>query len=289
MREHQPSLDQLQRWLLAAITSPAGIQDGILSPAAQEQTVLPSADISGVMLPSLRMTADERLNVYRNAYFARLVEALHGFFPCLAENLGNDVFSKFAFGYLQRYPSQSYTLNRLADRFVQFLQETRPTDEAAGLWTEFWIDLARLELAIDRVFDAPGPENEPTLTYEQLAAIDPAHWPMARIKLATGFELLAFQFPVGEYYSDWKQDRRLTIPQPKPSFAALARRDYIVRRFELSPGQWQLLSSLSRGETLGDAIACAADAVDDFDALARDLQIWFRQWAADGLFSSADV
>ena len=285
-----PNLEQLQRWLLAAITHPAGVRAGVLSDDAQQQFTLTLDGLEQVVLPSRRMSAEQRLAVYQQAYFGRLIAALKEFFPCLAESLGEEVFAQFAVGYLQRYPSGSYTLHRIADRFVHFLEETRPGDAtAANDWTGFWIDLARLELAIDRVFDAPGPEREPRLGHEQLASIPAEQWPEAKLKLAAGMELLQFQFPVGEYYSRWKRDERAEVPRPQPAFAALLRRDYVVRRYELTAAQHRLLSSLATGESVGEAIAAAAEVEPDLEALAANLQSWFRDWAAEGFFSGIEL
>jgi len=285
-----PTLAHMQRWLLAAIAHPAGVLPGVLSEEAQRQISLYPPDLEQVILPSERMSAVERLAVYQRAYFARLIEALKEFFPCLSVSLGEEVFTQFAVGYLQQYPSQSYTLHRLADRFVQFLDETRPKDKnVAGELTGFYVDLAQLELAIDRVFDAPGPERDPRLSFEQLAAIPAERWPETKLNLCRGFELLRFDFPVGDYYSAWKRNAPLTVPQPKPSFAALFRRDYVVRRFELSQVQYELLRSLASGQTVGEAIAAAAELESDLDALAENLQHWFRQWAAEGFFSGIEA
>ena len=282
----QPNLEQLQRWLLAAITHPAGIRAGVLSAGAQQGTSSGLQTVEQVLLPSERMTAEQRLTIYQQAYFARLIAALKEFFPCLADSLGDEVFAQFAVGYVQSYPSQSYTLQRLADRFVQFLQETRPSDAgAADAWTGFWIDLARLELAIDRVFDAPGPEQEPKLTHEQLLSLPAQGWAEAHLQLARGMELLRFEFPVGPYFSSWKQGKTNAVPLPQPSYVALSRRDYVVRRYELTAVQHLLLESLAAGSTVGEAIEAAAEVEADWDALAADLQNWFRQWAAEGFFS----
>jgi len=285
-----PTLDQLQRWLQAAITNPAGVLPGLLSDEAQQQIPLSPDRLEEIILPSRRMSADERLAVYQRAYFARLIEALQEFFPCLSASLGEEVFAQFSVGYLQQYPSQSYTLHRLADRFAAFLDETRPKDSsAAASLTGFYVDLARLELAIDRVFDAPGPERDPRLTFEQLTSISAERWPETRLKLCRGFELLRFDFPVGEYYSAWKQGESPAVPSPRPSFAALLRRDFVVRRFELTSVQHELLQSLAAALPVGEAIAQAAALESDHDALAANLQHWFRQWAAEGFFSGIEA
>ena len=39
--------------------------------------------------------------------------------------VGDELFDALAFGYLQHYPSRSYTLNTLGEQFPKFLAESR--------------------------------------------------------------------------------------------------------------------------------------------------------------------
>ncbi len=201
-------LAELQRWLLAAITQPA-------APYGD--------DVARILLPSLQQSTIDRLAIYRSAYIARLLEVLREQFPCTRFAIGDELFDQFATGYLQAYPPHSYTLARLADKIVEHLDATRPAD-----WGGFIVELARLEQAIDRVFDAPGPELLPPFAMPQSAG--------ASLKLtpAPGLELLAFRYPVSTFYTAWKAGRQPHWPQPQPQFVALLRRDYIVRRHELT-------------------------------------------------------
>jgi hypothetical protein len=191
---------------------------------------------------------------------------------------------------------------------VRFLEETQPTDDggssdasparesaarlaansraaAAPSWTTFWIDLARLEFAIDRIFDGPGPEGSATLTHDDLAAIAPDDWSRARLTLVDGFALLAFRFPVSRFYSAWKRGESSPLPHPEETYAALWRRDYVVRRRDLTQAQFVLLTRLQQGDPLETALAAAAEHVADLDQFARDLPEWFQQWGAEQFFA----
>src|SRR5512145_302951 len=120
------SLNNLQRGLLEAVTRPnidlRGFEDEIL--------------------PSQQQTARERLAVYQHAYLARLLDVLRELFPCTLFAVGDDLFDQFAASYLRRYPPHSYTLGRLADQWVAYLDETRPPNAD---WGEFVVELSRLE------------------------------------------------------------------------------------------------------------------------------------------------
>jgi hypothetical protein len=242
--------------MLAAITHPAGVEAGA------------GEAVEKIILPSRQQSAAERLAVYSSAYFARLLDVLHELFPCLRFAVGNELFDQFAVSYLRAHPPQSYTLHALADRFAEHLESSRPAGEA---WSAFVVDLARLEHAIDQVFDGPGPEGlepGPLLADEN-----------GPLRLAPGLRLLALRFPVSTYFTSWKADQRPAWPPPGEQFVALLRRDYVVRRYELSRPQFELLSWLAAGHSLADSLAEVAQQLEP-----ADIQRWFTVWAAEQFF-----
>lgn len=258
------SLAELERWMLNAITHPAGLAHD-------------AAEIAAVITDGKQQTPSERLEVYHHAYFARLLESLQSLLPCTRYAIGAEEFDLFALDYLHRHPPRSYTLARLADRFANFLDSTRPAD-----WGDFLIELVQLEQAIERIFDGPGPENLPPFH------LPPNPPPDLRLHCVPSFELHAFQNPVSTYYTDWKQNRSPTWPQKQPQYVALYRQDYIVRRLELSSLQFQLLTSLHRGDPLNISLeqSFASTTDDATTAPLATIQTWFQSWAAHGLFTA---
>lgn len=258
------TLDELQHRMLAAIA---------------DSTCAPCARLEEVLVASQSQSAVERLAVYGHAYFARLVEVMRELFPCFRHAVGSEVFDGFALEYLAEHPPTSYTLSRLADHFVEHLGQTQP---AEAFWGGFLIDLARLEQAIDQVFDGPGPEDVPPLrppTTDQLRRD-------IRLSLVPGFQLLEFRFPVSTYYTAWKAGTADSWPGAQQQFIALLRRDYIVRRYELRQQQFALLSALHRGETLGAALEEMAASENCGENLPMLVQQWFTRWAAERFFAN---
>ncbi len=289
MDQPRPDLVRIQRWMQSVISHPDGIEQGISSAEARAEIDVPLSQIEQVILPSQHNSSVDRLKVYGNAYYARLLECLRESFPVTAKMLGKETFDQFAFGYLQQFPSTSYTLGRLGDSFFDYLQQTRPDREqrAAGeiSWPDLLIDLAHLEWTIEQVFDGPGVEHAAPLSVEQLAAIPVDRWEEARLVPVECLRLLKFSFPVNEYFTAVRNDESPPMPSPEPSWLGVTRRDYIVRRIPLSRPQYVLLSALQHGVTVGEAIERAAKEVDDLDRLAADLRQWFHQWAAAQLFA----
>jgi hypothetical protein len=281
-------LARLQRWLQAVITHPAGVEAGIESDTARREIALDCRQLEQVITRSRALTSIERLRVYGNAYYARLLECLRDEFPALVHAAGAEAFDGFAFGYLQRYPSTSYTLGQLGRDFPTYLAETKPqpaqaTDQPD--WADFLIDLARLERTYSEVFDGPGTEGERLLDSEQLARVSLERWPGARLVPVECLRLMSFHYPVHEYATAVRQGNKPQPPDRSPTYLIISRRDYIVRRAAVSREQFELLQALAAGTPVAAAIEQSALAEQaDLEALATSLREWFKTWASAGYF-----
>jgi hypothetical protein len=290
-------LEKVQRWMQSVIMHPDGVAAGLDSEAARRHIDVPPEQVEQVISPSQALSSVERLSIYANAYYARLLECLGEEFPVLKQTLGDETFEAFAFGYLQSYPSRSYTLNRLGANFAAFLAETRPAasgddaeegaeeDPLGQDWPDFLIDLATLEWTFSLVFDGPGVERESLLETTELRNIGVDRWPNARLETVPCLKLLALRFPVNAYYTSARKGELPPLPEQARNWLAVNRRDYIVRRHEISEPQFVLLTALVDGQTIGAAIERVLELPDaNVDLLARQLHDWFHNWAAEGFF-----
>ncbi|QDU81904.1 hypothetical protein Pla110_36550 [Polystyrenella longa] len=278
-------LPVLQQWMQLVITHPQGIEGGIQSSTAQEQVPVDLESLESVIPRSRQLTSLQRLQVYGNAYYARLVDCLGEEFPALHYGLGEETFSGFAFAYLQSYPSTSYTLDDLGRNFPTFLEETRPRDPDSG-WADFLIDLARLERTYADVFDGPGMEDESPLNIEQLAAIPPSDWERLCLTPAPCLRLLELQYPIHLYATAVKKEEQPSFPTAEKTWLVIFRSEYIVRRRAVDETQFRLLERLISGVTLGAALeSTIPDEWFDNGNLQQTLQEWFTFWAKWRFFS----
>ncbi|MDB5336950.1 MAG: hypothetical protein JWN70_2569 [Planctomycetaceae bacterium] len=260
------------------------------------QAVLMETDtsqrIEDVITASEQQTSRERFHVYANAYQARLVDCLREEFATLCKFLDQDVFDGLATAYLQAHPSQSYTLADLGKQFPQFMSETAAAladvadgeSESDGTGTQFLVDLATLERLYAEVFDGPGIEGLPLITPDELKNIGPEAWPQVRFEAAPCWRLIEFAYPVHEFVTACRHGTEPPIPEPRHTWLAVTRRQYIVRRVSLTEKQFRLLSLLSQGLPLGEALDTVAASCEDVDAFAKDIQQWFQEWTTSGFF-----
>ncbi len=208
----------------------------------------------------------------------------------LVQFLDEENFDSFALGYLEQYPSRSYTLANLATAFPRYLAETRPPradDEPGPDWADFLIDLATLEWTFGDVFDGPGNEDQPLLTVQDLQAVPADAWMEVRLTPVPCLRLLALRFPVQDYHAAVRRGETPEVPPAAPTYLAVTRRDYVVRYETLSLPEYHLLGALAAGTALGPALVQLAETAEvPRDQLGEQVHQWFRRWAGQGLFRS---
>ena len=272
------ALDRVQRWMQAVVVHPGPVAQGLRAPDAVREV----GRVEDVVLPSARLTAAERVEIYHGMYPGRMVEALESDYPALQRLLGADGFADLVRDYVQAHPSRSYTLNRLGDHFPEFVA-TAPGRRRRG----FGHDLARLERAMSQVFDE---EETPALTPEAIAAVPADAWEDARLRPIAAFRLVAVQHHVNAYVDATRGDGPAT-PQRgrRPGGVAVYRRAYSVHRLDLSPPAYALLAALAAGATIGEAVSGVLAPGGRAKVAAEDLFQWFRAWMAAGIFRAVDV
>jgi hypothetical protein len=179
---------------------------------------------------------------------------------------------------VQRFPSTSYTLNRLGDHLPRFFLDQPEWPQAS-----FLHDLARFELAMTEVFDE---QESPVLGAEELEAVPPDAWETARLQPIPAFRLLEFKHAVIPHLVAYHEDRPSPSPRRRASWVALYRRAYSVLRIELSRAEYDLLGEIVDGATLGEALTTAAASKSPRQQ--AKIFRWFRTWVSEGLFTAIE-
>lgn len=268
-------LARVQRWMQEVVVHPGSIGEALASRGARAE--LPPSRLGDVVLPSRTLSAAERLEIYQRMYPLRMEEALEIDYPTLKAVLGDNGFRRFVRDYVASFPSRSYTLNRLGDHVPEFLRAARGVRHRG-----FCHDLARLELAMTEVFDEA--ETAP-LSAAAIAAVPAEAWPALRLRPIAAFRLLELRYPVNAYLQAVRDGaRRRPRPRRQDGWLAVIRRNYRVRRLELTRPAYRLLSDLASGVPLGEAVVVAARRRGTAAAGQTQLYRWFREWMKSGLF-----
>ena len=139
------------------------------------------------------LDAHARLQIYDNAYRARLAEVLSGDYPATRAVLGDAPFAELSAAYIRAYPSDSFTLRGFGARLPWFLESQ--TDSPNG---EFVVELATFEWAFVEAFDAP---DRAAATLEDIARISPDGWPGLSIDVQPSVQVVDTRFNTRSIWS----------------------------------------------------------------------------------------
>jgi hypothetical protein len=272
-------LGQLQEWFARAVMHPVSVT------AAVEETTLGgesigAGDVERVVLPSSRLSGVERIEIYHDAYRARLVECLADDYPALQSALGESPFEALCLAYVAEHPSRSPNLNFFGCHMSEFC---RRRGSSVPEWSA---DLAALEWALVEVIHA-APVESPS--EEALAKIAPADWPRARFTPSDAVRVLEFDHAVNAYFQAYNTGADVGEPERGWSATAVFRDGATIWRMDMSRPMHALLVALVGGVPLGEALDALASSGALREEEAPLVMGWFRDWVKYGFFASIAV
>ncbi|WP_265594109.1 DNA-binding domain-containing protein [Haloferula sp. BvORR071] len=242
--------------------------------------------------PNARLAAKDRLQIYNQQYWWRLLGSFGDDFGGLAAVLGERRFERLAIAYLDACGSASWNLRDLGQGLSAFIV-AHP--ELLGSHGPLARDMAALEWARVIAFDAA---EWPRIDPVEFASRRPSRM---KLGLQPYLTLLELQYPVDRLLQKLKQSenaaasnarssgagsRKLRLhakPAASPVHLAIHRSELVVYYKRLQPAAYHLLSALRAGETLENACGMAfGDEAVAADQIAAKVQQWFSAWTAFG-------
>ena len=229
----------------------------------------PDAALLATIDPSEHLDPAQRLDVYRNMYFLRLLEVLREDYPQLATLLGDDAFAELARVYLSAHPSRHPSVRHVGDALPGFLATSAPGD-----LPPFAADLARLEAARRDVFDAP---DATPLTASDLAALDPDRVAELPLELVPACITLVVAWPVHEVWKDPS-----AAPAPKRTALRVWREGFKVFHAAIDDAEEAALARLANGATFATVCELFAQRTS-LEEAAREAGALLARWLEDGI------
>ncbi|HUJ73083.1 MAG TPA: DNA-binding domain-containing protein [Verrucomicrobiae bacterium] len=288
-------LGELQALMAGAIMRPLTARNRMQPRAASGQ---PMARVAASFIkPNDRLTSFERLEIYNRQYWWRILDCFYDDYPGLRAVIGDRKFDRLAHAYLERHPSESFTLRNLGRRLERFL---RAEPKWIAPHQRLALDMVRLEWANIVAFDEAA---KPAIHVDDLLGRKPSK---VRLGLQPYITLLEVRYPVDDLLIAAKtgDDRlrgeasnavelhhrravRIHIRRLKPQrlYIAAHRMNCAVYYKPLSREQYEVLRELQRGATLEKACAVLLKRRGRAgeDPAAR-VQRWFQEWTSFGWF-----
>lgn len=225
------------------------------------------------------ISVDTRLNIYRNAYTARLRETIETDHELLGFYLGDDLFEEMVQGYIRSAPSQTTSLRDYSDRLPNYLATQSPFSDHPII-----SEIATFERLLLVAFDALDTGR---LTLETLSAIPPAQWPDMRFTFHPSLQKLNTHWNSVE---SWQALKTKSTPSParaeKSTWLIWRNRDMLTEFESISEEERELLLRALAGDSFGDLCSLLMSDYDDQDAGQQAVQ-YLVTWIERGLLASA--
>jgi len=230
--------------------------------------------ILAALRPAGGLTARARLDVYREAYRARLVDALADSFGHTRRYLGEDAFHALALDYVETHVPAAASIRWYGAQMPAWLASARANDGALA-------ELAALDWALRTAFDSADAEP---LGKEAFAALSPADWDRIGFRLHPSLRLLAIRWNT---VALWRAlDGEVAPPAAarlaQPSVVAVWRKGLDPHFRTLDPGEDRALRSLRRGARFAALCARLARSASPENA-ALHAAHWLRRWVDEAL------
>ncbi len=263
-------LAQLQRLLYRLIVAPNGVAEGLANEEA-----LPLGGLEAVIVADDRISAEQRLDIYADAYFYRLLDVFKEDFPATLAVLGETDFHNLITGYLVEYPPTEPSIAHAGEYLATFLRE-HPLRKRAP----FIADLTMLERTLVESFCAADLDPLDTTA---VRAIAPEEWPSLQLQMHPASHLLELDYTLEPLLRAVERNESWTTPPQKAQTIMVWRRDMQVFYRAVEPIEREALVLTRTGAAFAaicDVIAGSCDEPDPATLINRLLS----RWIADEIF-----
>lgn len=259
-------LNWVESLLYRLITAPSGVAGGL----AQEKS-LARGGLAQVIAGDDRLSAEERVDIYANMYFYRILDVLKEDFPATLAMLGLERFHNLITGYLIEYPPAHFSIAHAGNHLADFISEHPLRDEFP-----FLADLARLERALIDVFHAA---DAVPLDAEEMRGIAPEEWPSLKLRLHPANQILELEWKVPAILNAIEQGEEPSPPvRADISILVWRNRNRVYYR-AIDSAERDALDDIAKGTTFAEICETIASGVDEGDpasAINQRLETWLR-------------
>ncbi len=271
------SLRDLQLQLMRMIVAPTGVAEAIA-----EEPALAANGLGAIVRGDDRLSARERVEIYANAYFYRLLDVLKEDYPLTFTALGSDRFHNLITSYLLEFPPTEPSIFFAGRHLADFLR-TYP----AAVERPWLPELAGFERAMLEAFHAA---DATPLDASALRSTPPAEWPGWSMRLAPAVRLLMGDWAVHETAGP---NPAVILPDPPrstPAAIAIWRRDGDVLFRGLEPPEAAGLARAAgaQGARFEEICAAVAAKIANPGDAVESINRMLARWLADGLLIELD-
>lgn len=237
--------------------------------------------ISRTIVNTPSLSAAVRLNIYADAYRARLQKALIKTYPALYAYLGVSAFEKISHEYSNVFPSVFQSVRWFGDKVSSFLHAHSYYKKLPYL-----AELAHWEWACGLVFDA---HDSPVLPMQAMTALSSEAWANLRLKMHHSVQRLNFSWNIVALWEAWLEKGTLLTPvlQAAPVAWVLWRRERMSQFYFLPPDEAFAMDAVLKGCTFSEWCEGLCQWHTEQEAGQR-AAVLLQEWILAGMISAVE-
>lgn len=247
-----------------------------LQESMQDYVLKNDNTIYNEIVTSANFSVINRLSVYQNAYYLRLIEILQNDFTVLYEIMGESAFAALVHDYLNAFPSHHFSVRTVGKYLAKFLKNNSACDSC-------YSEIAAFEWALNEALVA---KDASYLTLEELAKIPPEEWGYMQFKLHPSVRVLQCCYNTMERWQSVNEGEGDidAIKLAEPCQILIWRHEKEPFYCALKKEQNYLMQSIRNGDNFGVLCENMLDHFNEDEVvpwIAETLQVW----VSEGIFS----
>lgn len=279
-------LKNTQQWFASIITRPID-EDSVMNPISP--TGKPMVEEAWEHIaPSPTMQPAERIELYNQQYWWRLLSTMHDIYPLVVRLFGYHDFNQLlAIPYIVKYPPNHWSLSYLGERFPKWIEEEYHENDR-----NLVLHAAKVDFAYNNSFLAKANQSLESNNFN--TEEEAARLLELPLKLQSHLHLFEIPYDLFQYRIDFlKQDPDYWVENDFPILTHHPKQDlyyFVLYRTRgnsiavenITANEYQVLKRFESGSTVDsvcDWLAGQPDAALSEDA-ATHLNLWFQRWIA---------
>lgn len=232
--------------------------------------------IQQYIAPTANNSTIERLDVYRDGYYLRLLDILAIDYPVIKTIVGEEAFDELGREYIDIYPSNHFSIRIFGRHFSKFLSNQRTLDPMLA-------EMAKFEWMLVETQDAA---DGPQLTLEAMGQVPPEAWASMQFKLHPSLQLLPFYYNAPELWKavDQQQERPPTKYQEQSVYWMFWRVEITPYFAPLSEPQLCMIHSIQADKNFGVICELLCEWFED-EEVVQFAAGTLRTWISENLLS----
>ncbi len=274
-----------QEWFAGVITQRLGDKDRI-NPISPDGGLI-AEEAARYIVPNEKMRPHQRIQIYNQQYWWRLLNTMHTNFPFVTRLFGYQAFNEeISIPFLLDHPPSTWMLSYIGEQLPAWIKEKYKKSDSPLIQ-----NAAMLDWAFTASYIAPQSPLLDLSTLQQGG--DPARFLSATLYLQPHIQLFKWDYNLIAFREKFmEKDVDYWTKQSFPKLSKLKGCFLLYRTIgngisykEISSAEYDLLSLFKQGTTLEDAFGQVEKDEVLYNEVAANLQAWIQSWTQMGILS----